>query len=46
VLVVGCGAGVTAGSFILHPHEKIVICELEPLVPKMATHFSAQTTTW
>lgn len=42
VLIVGCGAGVTAGTFIVHPHEKIVICELEPLVPKMATHFSSQ----
>src|SRR5437773_10791473 len=34
VLVVGCGAGVTAGSFIVHPSVKrIVICEIEPLVP-------------
>jgi spermidine synthase len=36
VLVVGCGAGVTAGSFLLHPGvERIVICELEPLIPKV-----------
>ena len=42
VLIVGCGAGVTAGTFIVHPHEKIVICELEPLVPQMATDFSSQ----
>jgi len=35
VLVVGCGAGVTAGTFILHPSIKhIIICEIEPLVPK------------
>src|SRR5439155_8709250 len=28
VLVVGCGAGVTAGSFVVHPSvERIVICE-------------------
>ena len=34
VLVVACGAGVTAGSFILHPDVKrIVICDIEPLVP-------------
>ncbi len=35
VLVVGCGAGVTAGTFALHPSiERIIICEIEPLVPK------------
>ena len=34
VLVVACGAGVTAGSFIPHPEVKrIVICDIEPLVP-------------
>lgn len=33
VLVVGCGAGVTAGSLTLHPSiERVVICEIEPLV--------------
>jgi spermidine synthase len=37
VLVVGCGAGVTAGSFIPYPDvEKIVICEIEPVVPRAA----------
>ena len=37
VLVVGCGAGVTAGSFVLHPEvERIVICEIEPLIPPVA----------
>ena len=36
VLVVACGAGVTAGSFLLHPDVKrIVICDIEPLVPKV-----------
>jgi spermidine synthase len=36
VLVVACGAGVTAGTFVLHPATKrIVICDIEPLVPKM-----------
>jgi spermidine synthase len=35
VLVVACGAGVTAGSFVVHPGVKrIVICDIEPLVPK------------
>jgi spermidine synthase len=34
VLVVACGAGVTAGSFVLHPDvERVVICDIEPLVP-------------
>jgi spermidine synthase len=34
VLVVACGAGVTAGSFLLHPDVKrVVICDIEPLVP-------------
>jgi spermidine synthase len=44
VLVVGCGAGVTAGSFVVHPSvERIVICEIEPLIPPAAAeHFSAE----
>jgi spermidine synthase len=34
VLVVACGAGVTAGCFVLHPDvQRIVICDIEPLVP-------------
>jgi len=38
VLVVACGAGVTAGTFVLHPDVKrIVICDIEPLVPTMVT---------
>lgn len=38
VLVVACGAGVTAGSFIVHPEVKrIVICDIEPLVPRVVT---------
>ena len=42
-LVVGFGAGVTAGSLVVHPEiERIVICEIEPLVPKVAgEHFAA-----
>ena len=40
VLVVGCGAGVTAGSFVLHPTiEHIVICELEPLIPQVVAQY-------
>lgn len=35
VLVVGCGSGMTAGSFLLHPSvEQIVLCEIEARVPE------------
>jgi spermidine synthase len=38
VLVVASGAGVTAGTFLLHPDVKrIVICDIEPLVPTVVT---------
>src|SRR5262245_380586 len=40
VLIVGCGAGVTAGSFIVHPYiERIVICEIEPLIPMVVAQY-------
>ena len=44
VLVVGFGAGVTAGSFVTYPEiKRIVICEIEPLIPRMvAPYFSAE----
>jgi spermidine synthase len=43
VLVVGCGAGVTAGSFTVFPDvNKITICELEPLVPKIAARYFSE----
>jgi spermidine synthase len=43
VLVVGFGAGVTAGSFVLHPEVKrIVICEMEHMIPPVATRFFAK----
>jgi spermidine synthase len=44
VLVVGCGAGVTAGSFLVHPDvERVVICEIEPLIPQVvAQHFAVE----
>jgi spermidine synthase len=42
VLVVGCGAGVTAGSFVPYPDiERIVICEIEPLIPRIASTYFA-----
>jgi spermidine synthase len=40
VLVVGFGAGVTAGTFVTHPSvERIVIVEIEPLVTDVASSF-------
>lgn len=37
VLIVGCGAGVTSGTFVLHPGiKRIVICEIEPRIPDAA----------
>jgi len=39
-LVVGCGAGVAAGSLLPYPGlERIVICEIEPKVPAAASAF-------
>jgi len=44
ILVVGCGAGVTAGTFVVHPEvEHITICEIEPLIPPAsAIYFSRE----
>jgi spermidine synthase len=44
VLVVGFGAGVTAGSFVPYPEiQRIVICEIEPLIPRVVSlYFSEQ----
>ena len=40
VLVVGFGAGVTAGSFTRYPElENLVICELEPYIPPASTEY-------
>lgn len=40
VLVVGCGAGVTAGSFLTYPELKQeTICEIEPLIPKVVSKY-------
>ena len=39
-LIVGFGAGVTAGSFVVHPEiERIRICEIEPLIPPNSTEY-------
>jgi spermidine synthase len=44
VLVVGFGAGVTAGSLVPYPEVgSIVVCELEPLIPPASDqHFGAE----
>ena len=40
VLVVGCGAGVTAGTFVVHPAvEHITIVEIEPLIPPASAQY-------
>ena len=44
VLVVGFGAGVTAGAFTTYPGiRRIVICEIEPLIPRVvSTYFTRE----
>jgi spermidine synthase len=43
VLVVACGAGVTAGSFVPYDSVKhITICDIEPMVPKYVAPMFAQ----
>jgi spermidine synthase len=40
VLIVGFGAGVTAGSFTTYPTvQHITICEMEPLIPPTSTKY-------
>jgi spermidine synthase len=40
VLIIGCGAGVTAGCFVQYPEiEHIVICDIEPLIPQNVADF-------
>jgi spermidine synthase len=42
VLVVGFGAGVTAGTFVVHPEiQNITICEIEPLIPQASSKYFA-----
>ena len=43
ILIVGVGAGVTAGALAVHPDvERIVICEIEPMVPRSARLYFAE----
>jgi spermidine synthase len=43
VLIVGFGAGVTAGTFVLHPDiRRIAVCEMEPIIPPAAARFFAR----
>ncbi|HKS05786.1 MAG TPA: fused MFS/spermidine synthase [Gemmatimonadaceae bacterium] len=43
VLVIGCGAGVTAGSVSIDPRlEREVIAEIEPLVPSVVSTYFAE----
>ena len=43
VLIVGFGAGITAGSFVVHPEvRRIVIAELESLIPPASGTFFRQ----
>ncbi|MFA7281808.1 MAG: fused MFS/spermidine synthase [Sterolibacterium sp.] len=43
VLVIGCGAGVTAGAVSLDPRlEREVIAEIEPLVPRVVSTYFRQ----
>src|SRR5207245_7359272 len=40
VLVIGCGAGVTAGAVSIDPHvERVTIAEIEPLVPRLVSRY-------
>src|SRR5262249_39123397 len=42
VLVIGCGAGVTAGAVSIDPRvEHVTIAEIEPLVPEAASNYFA-----
>jgi spermidine synthase len=43
VLIVGFGAGITAGSFLPYPDiQRVVICEIEPLIPKVVSRYFAK----
>ena len=43
VLIVGVGAGVTAGALSIHPEvERVVICEIERTVPASARRYFAE----
>jgi spermidine synthase len=43
VLVIGCGAGVTAGAVSIEPKlERLTIAEIEPLVPEVVSTYFAE----
>jgi spermidine synthase len=43
VLVIGCGAGVTAGAVSIEPRlEQLTIAEIEPLVPRVVSTYFAE----
>ncbi len=43
VLVIGCGAGVTAGAVSIDPAiERMTIAEIEPLVPRVVSQYFAE----
>jgi spermidine synthase len=43
VLVIGCGAGVTAGAVSIDPAvEREIIAEIEPLVPRVVSRFFSE----
>jgi spermidine synthase len=43
VLVIGCGAGVTAGAVSIDPRvERVTIAEIEPLVPQVVSRYFSQ----
>ena len=40
VLVIGCGAGVTAGAVSVNPAvDRVIIVDIEPLVPRVAREY-------
>jgi spermidine synthase len=43
VLVIGCGAGVTAGAVSIEPRlEREIIAEIEPLVPRVVSEYFSE----
>lgn len=43
VLVIGCGAGVTAGAVSIDPMvERVTIAEIEPLVPRVVSQYFSE----
>jgi spermidine synthase len=43
ILVIGCGAGVTAGAVSINPRvERVTIAEIEPLVPQVVSKYFSE----